>query len=158
MLVDALNLVEEFGEMSPSFGKGQYFGHRANCTGFCPIWWATRDSNPDGLPHTPLKRARLPVPPAALAATADSTDAGCASISNLGYPDGPCATRGYACAAVIGLAGLLRFKWTYLVVGLILGGIGVFTYLSAHPSKPVEIDGTEASYVEVTKNNAYDHN
>jgi hypothetical protein len=28
-------------------------------------WWATRDSNPDGLPHTPLKRARLPVPPAA---------------------------------------------------------------------------------------------
>src|SRR6266536_258843 len=29
-------------------------------------WWATRDSNPDGLPHTPLKRARLPVPPAAL--------------------------------------------------------------------------------------------
>src|SRR5213082_3001768 len=27
--------------------------------------WATRDSNPDGLPHTPLKRARLPVPPAA---------------------------------------------------------------------------------------------
>src|SRR5258708_29642029 len=30
-----------------------------------PAWWATRDSNPDGLPHTPLKRARLPVPPAA---------------------------------------------------------------------------------------------
>ena len=29
------------------------------------LWWATRDSNPDGLPHTPLKRARLPVPPAA---------------------------------------------------------------------------------------------
>src|SRR5438309_5229726 len=28
-------------------------------------WWATRDSNPDGLLHTPLKRARLPVPPAA---------------------------------------------------------------------------------------------
>ena len=28
-------------------------------------WWATRDSNPDELPHTPLKRARLPVPPAA---------------------------------------------------------------------------------------------
>src|SRR5438128_10349435 len=30
-----------------------------------PEWWATRDSNPDGLLHTPLKRARLPVPPAA---------------------------------------------------------------------------------------------
>jgi hypothetical protein len=29
------------------------------------MWWATRDSNPDELPHTPLKRARLPVPPAA---------------------------------------------------------------------------------------------
>ncbi len=28
-------------------------------------WWAARDSNPDGSPHTPLKRARLPVPPAA---------------------------------------------------------------------------------------------
>src|SRR5438445_10032421 len=41
-----------------------------------PEWWATRDSNPDGLPHTPLKRARLPVPPAALAALGDSTGAG----------------------------------------------------------------------------------
>ena len=30
--------------------------------------WAARDSNPDGSPHTPLKRARLPVPPAAQAA------------------------------------------------------------------------------------------
>src|SRR5690242_18314652 len=37
------------------------------------MWWATRDSNPDGLPHTPLKRARLPVPPAALAAPENST-------------------------------------------------------------------------------------
>jgi hypothetical protein len=59
---------------------------------------------------------------------------------------------------VIGLVGLLRFKWTYLVVGLIIGGIGVFTYFSAHPSKPVEVAGTEASYVEVTKNNSYDRN
>jgi hypothetical protein len=59
---------------------------------------------------------------------------------------------------VIGLLGLLRFKWTYLVAGLILGGIGVFTYFSAHPSKPVEINGIEASYVEVTKNSSYDHN
>jgi len=32
-----------------------------------PKWWAARDSNPDGSPHTPLKRARLPVPPAAQA-------------------------------------------------------------------------------------------
>ena len=31
----------------------------------CIWWWAARDSNPDGSPHTPLKRARLPVPPAA---------------------------------------------------------------------------------------------
>ena len=31
----------------------------------CSDWWAARDSNPDGSPHTPLKRARLPVPPAA---------------------------------------------------------------------------------------------
>ncbi len=59
---------------------------------------------------------------------------------------------------MIGLAGLLRFKWTYLVVGLILAGIGVFSYFSAHPSKPVEVDGTEASYVEYTQNNTYDHN
>src|SRR2546430_17251458 len=33
--------------------------------GISSRWWATRDSNPDGLLHTPLKRARLPVPPAA---------------------------------------------------------------------------------------------
>jgi hypothetical protein len=59
---------------------------------------------------------------------------------------------------VIGLAGLLRFKWTYLLVGLILAGIGIFVYATAHPSNPVEIDGTEASYVEVTKNGSYDHN
>ena len=30
-------------------------------------WWAARDLNPDGLLHTPLKRARLPIPPAAQA-------------------------------------------------------------------------------------------
>jgi hypothetical protein len=36
-------------------------------------WWATRDSNPDGLPHTPLKRARLPVPPAAQLQPVDIT-------------------------------------------------------------------------------------
>src|SRR6266849_3220356 len=41
---------------------------RARGRGFsygCGPWWATRDSNPDELPHTPLNRARLPVPPAA---------------------------------------------------------------------------------------------
>jgi len=39
------------------------------------LWWATRDSNPDELPHTPLKRARLPVPPAARLEPVDSTEA-----------------------------------------------------------------------------------
>src|SRR5258708_39952129 len=39
---------------------------RARGRGFscgCGPWWATRDSNPDELRHTPLKRERLPVPP-----------------------------------------------------------------------------------------------
>jgi len=59
---------------------------------------------------------------------------------------------------VVGLLGLLRFKWTYLIVGVILGGIGLFTFLSAHPSKAVEIDGTESKYIEVTKSGNYDRN
>jgi len=56
------------------------------------------------------------------------------------------------------IATLLRIKWTYLVAGIILGGIGLLTYLGAHPSKPVEIDGTEASYSEFSKGSSYDHN
>ena len=56
------------------------------------------------------------------------------------------------------IATLLRVKWTYLIAGLIMLGIGIVLYASAHPSKPVEIDGTEASYVEYTKNGSYDHN
>lgn len=52
----------------------------------------------------------------------------------------------------------LRVKETYLIAGLVLGAVGVFTFASAHPSHPVEIDGVEASYVEVTKNGSYDHN
>ena len=29
----------------------------------CPVWCEKRDLNPYGVNHTPLKRARLPVPP-----------------------------------------------------------------------------------------------
>jgi hypothetical protein len=60
---------------------------------------------------------------------------------------------------MFGLLGvLLRFKWTYLIAGLILLGSGLVLYFGAHPSQPVEIDGTESSYVEVTTNNNYDRN
>jgi len=59
---------------------------------------------------------------------------------------------------MFGLLGLLRFKWTYLIAGVIVLGSGLIVYLTAHPSQPVEIDGTEASYVEVTKNNSYERN
>ena len=59
---------------------------------------------------------------------------------------------------MFGLLGLLRYKWTYLIAGVIVLGFGVFDFLTAHPSQPVEIDGTEASYVEYTKNNSYDRN
>src|SRR5216684_1869452 len=49
-------------------GFGSRYGKAAE------LWWATRDSNPDELPHTPLKRARLPVPPAARLQPVDSTE------------------------------------------------------------------------------------
>jgi len=111
-------------------------------------WWATRDSNPDGLPHTPLKRARLPVPPAALAATGDST----------GRSYWKSRDSGLCCTVVIGLVGLLRFKWTYLVVGVVLAGLGIGVYATAHPAAPVEVSGTISDYEEFTRNNAYDRN
>ena len=56
------------------------------------------------------------------------------------------------------LLGFFRFKWTYLVAGILFLAVGTGTYATAHPTQPVEIDGTESSYVEVTKNNSYDHN
>ena len=59
---------------------------------------------------------------------------------------------------MFGLLGLLRFKWTYLIAGVIVLGSGLIIYLTAHPSQPVEIDGTESSYVEVTTNNSYTRN
>jgi len=59
---------------------------------------------------------------------------------------------------MFGLLGLLRFKWTYLFAGVIVLGSGLLIYLTAHPSQPVEIDGTESSYVEYTKNNSYERN
>ncbi len=59
---------------------------------------------------------------------------------------------------MIGLANLLRFKWTYLVAGVILGAFGVGTYVTAHPAAPVEVSGTISDYREFTQNNVYDHN
>ncbi|HEY8816803.1 MAG TPA: hypothetical protein VIP57_17115 [Candidatus Dormibacteraeota bacterium] len=59
---------------------------------------------------------------------------------------------------MFGLLGLLRFKWTYLFLGVVVLGIGLIDYLGAHPSQPVEIDGAEAYYVEVTNNNSYTRN
>jgi hypothetical protein len=53
---------------------------------------------------------------------------------------------------------LLRYKWTYLIAGLLALGFGAFVYFDAHPARPVEVDGTESSYVEVTRNGGYDHN
>jgi hypothetical protein len=59
---------------------------------------------------------------------------------------------------VLYLLRLLRFKWTYLVVGLVSLGLGLVAYVGARPTHPVEIDGVESSYVEVTKNGNYDRN
>jgi hypothetical protein len=59
---------------------------------------------------------------------------------------------------VIFLLRLLRFKWTYLVVGVVLLLLGIVAYAGARPAHPVEIDGVESSYVEVTKNGNYDRN
>jgi hypothetical protein len=59
---------------------------------------------------------------------------------------------------VFGILGLLRFKWTYLFAGIVLLGIGAVAYLSAHPSQPVEVDGTISDYVEHTTNGSYTNN
>ncbi len=59
---------------------------------------------------------------------------------------------------MIGLIGLLRFKWTYLIVGVILAVIGIGVYASAHPAAPVEVSGTITDYEEFTRNNVYDRN
>jgi hypothetical protein len=59
---------------------------------------------------------------------------------------------------VSGRLGLVRFKWAFLIGGVILLGGGGVAYLSAHASQPQEIDGTISSYVEYTQNGAYDRN
>jgi hypothetical protein len=59
---------------------------------------------------------------------------------------------------VLGILGLLRFKWTYLFLGVVALFIGGIAYLGAHPSQPTEIDGTISDYVEHTSNGAYSGN
>ena len=53
---------------------------------------------------------------------------------------------------------LLRFKWTYLIAGVLLLGFGLIGYSTAHASNPVEIDGAISDYVEHTRNGAYSYN
>jgi len=59
---------------------------------------------------------------------------------------------------MVRLLGLLGFKWTYLGAGALLLGLGIIAYMGAHPSRPVEIDGTESSYAEITTNDVYTRN
>ena len=59
---------------------------------------------------------------------------------------------------MLGLLSLLRFKWTYLFLGIVALFIGFIAYNSAHPSQPVEIDGAISDYVEHTQNGAYSGN
>jgi hypothetical protein len=59
---------------------------------------------------------------------------------------------------MIGLIGLLRFKWTWLVIGVGVLGFSAIAFLGAHPAAPVEISGTISDYEEFTRNNVYDHN
>lgn len=53
---------------------------------------------------------------------------------------------------------LLRSRWTWLVLGIVLIAVGAFIYVGAHPAAPVEVDGTISSYKEYTTNGSYDHN
>jgi hypothetical protein len=59
---------------------------------------------------------------------------------------------------MLGILGLLRYKWTYLFLGIVALFIGVIAYLGAHPSQPAEIDGTISDYVEHTTNGSYTNN
>src|SRR5688572_30282231 len=45
--------------------------------GVCRVKWCPgRDLNPDGFPHTPLKRTRIPIPPPGPEASSDGTEGG----------------------------------------------------------------------------------
>ena len=52
---------------------------------------------------------------------------------------------------------LFRFRSAYLVAGLCLLGLGVANYAAARATRPVELDGTESSYFEITYNGGYTH-
>ena len=56
------------------------------------------------------------------------------------------------------VAQLLRSRWIWLILGIVLVGVGAIVYTHAHPAAPVQIDGTITSYKEYTQNGAYDHN
>ncbi len=53
---------------------------------------------------------------------------------------------------------LVRLRWAWLILGVILIGVGVAVFATAHAAAPVEIDGTISSYKEYTQSGAYDHN
>jgi len=59
---------------------------------------------------------------------------------------------------VIGLIGLLRFKWTWLIVGVAVLFISAIGFAGAHPAAPVEVSGTISDYTEFTRNGSYDRN
>ena len=59
---------------------------------------------------------------------------------------------------MIGLIGLLRFKWTWLIVGVVVLFVSVIAFAGAHPAAPVQVSGTISDYEEFTRNNVYDHN
>ena len=64
-------------------------------------WCRRGDSNPHGLPHTPLKRARLPVPPLRLPLTNTATGSRLSTENR--------RLSGVRRAATLGTDGLLRF-------------------------------------------------
>jgi hypothetical protein len=53
---------------------------------------------------------------------------------------------------------MFRYRPPYLIAGFCLLVLGFANYVAARPAQPVEIDGTESTYFEITSNGSYAHN
>ena len=58
-----LGLVGDLFLLSKTNKKSEPFSYWKNLVRIFLVWCERRDLNPYELPHTPLKRARLPIPP-----------------------------------------------------------------------------------------------
>lgn len=57
----------------------------------------------------------------------------------------------------LGIRFFLSHRWTFYALAGLFIVLGASSFITAHPAKPVAMQGTIASFSEYTRNNAYDH-